>query len=238
MPLSPRTRKRLRWVIRGGSALFGIVGLALFLAAQRKPTWYAPAALDTQQRREARADATNLVDEISRLMVKGEPFVFSLSAARVTTWLGAVDIEEFITSEDEAVRLARPAVALPGGERLAIGLEVARSGLRAVLSVEMRCALTEDGDELVVRIDSIRLGAIAIPRSQAMKILAPVREELEAGLRADPDGFGARMEEGDGESLALIRVSNDFVWPNGERRFRIRSIDATESAVSFGIVPD
>lgn len=218
--------------------LSAIVGLSLFLAAQRKPAWYAPSALDAKQRREARADATNLVDDISRLMVRGEPFVFSLGAERVTTWLGAVDIEEFITSENEDVRLARPAVALPGGERLAIGLEVSRLGLRAVLSVEIRCALTEDGDELMLYIDSIRLGAIAIPRSQAMKILAPVREELEAGMRADPDGFGARMEEGEGESLAVIRVRNDFVWPNGERAFRIRSIDATESAVSFGIVPD
>jgi len=106
--------------------------------------------------------------------------------------------------------------------RLQVAAKLDRRELQTIVSFDVRPTLTSDGRALAFTLEAARSGALRIPGW----ILEPwLRPAIQVNSRTATTGD------------ELFAVPNDFVWPNGDRPFRIAALAISDSQLRLTIEP-
>ena len=216
----PKRRSRLgRWLALGSLASTIGLLLAAGCALTCRPRWYQPAAIDYSRLDADKRDATNLGDRIGDGLNALQAVEIVLDQAQLNRWLAARTELPGVTLDLGPLR--NPFVDLLDENSVRIGALVERGGVQVVASVTTTMAVA--ADSLQFRIDRIQAGAAPAP----LGLIEPLmREALQRAGESD------RMSA-DG----AIVVPNDFVWPNGKKRFRITKIQIDDQTVRIRLEP-
>ncbi len=200
-----------------------------------------PALLEEAAGQLARAEAVGFIDSIGDQIVRGSPFTAVLGEEEANRWLAVLgdvwpDAAEAIPKE-----LTLPAVRFETG-RLRAGAHLrSSSGWQAIVSVQLLVRVSDDGAELEWALTSFHIGAIPVPRY----VLGVIADRL---LKSDANRFTTltpHVDGSDGDTVLSdvermfggVRLRNRFVWFNGQRPFRIRSIRLTNGQLHVEIEP-
>ena len=195
-----------------------LVLLCLGGAATCRPAWYTPVAIDHARLKTDKRELVDLMDAIGTALNTGRPIDFELREDQVNRWLAARS-EMWPEVEDAGMRsLAHPQLRLLDDGRVRLGVIATSGAWSAVLSACATGKLAEDS--LVVRIESARVGVLPVP---AASVLKPVSEKL--------------TDSGGTVSGKTISLPNDWVWPNGKPRFRIRRLEVSDGVARVSFEP-
>ncbi len=219
-------RVRRHWARRAGRrALIALPVMLVvsWLVVHHRPGWYRPPVLDDEGLGRAQRDAVAAADDFGDRLVIRRAFTVTLLERRVNEWLAALpkawpEAKELLPPE-----LLEPAVHFAAG-RLQVGVRLDRRELQSIVSFDLLPSVSADGRTLVFRLGAIRSGAMPIPVSLMERWLKPIIAEnasRDAPVPAD----------------ALFAIPNRFVWPNGERAFRIKNLTASDGQVLIDIEP-
>ncbi len=217
---SPRGPSRLRWrvllILAPAVALAGGVGLGL--AATCRPTWYGPESIDRAQLHSDKQTLVSLLDGIGDALNNGRAASFQLPEAQVNRWITA-RAEMWPEAAIDLGEVQRPVVLFEDG-RIRVGAMVGGE-IRAVVGLSGHVDVTED--EVVLHLDGAWLGALPMPLGWLADMLA------ESPLIS----AGVTLQDG-GERIA---IRNDWVWPNGKRRYRLAKLRTSEGTVEVTLEP-
>jgi hypothetical protein len=116
------------------------------------------------------------------------------SEDEINGWLAAVLPKKF--PQAQARGFSDPRVAIDG-ETVRIAAQSKQGGVSTVLSLGARVHLTEEPNEIAVRISDVRAGSLPVP-------LARLIDEITR--RAAQAGFPLRWTEAAGQPVALVRL--------------------------------
>ncbi len=202
----------------GGAAGAGVL-VALALAATYRPGWYSPVSVDHTRLRGDKRELAALLDEIGAALNAGRPVTFELHADQVQRWIAARS--EMWPEAVIDLGPIREVMVLFDAGRVRVGAEVASGAVRVVVSLVCRAEV--DGECVRLEYDSVRMGAVPVPRSWVAGMIARVR--LSAGTE--------RYIGQDG----VIRLRNEWVWPNGRRRCRIAKLALSNGVARVTLEP-
>lgn len=242
-PLSPRPNRRhlLRIALIGLPCLLLGTLLGLWLALHRIPAWYRPAVVEEAVLPGVRAEAARLVDSISDQMVRGRRFTLELRQEEMNELMSSMGRIWPDALKDWPPALQQPALSFEA-DGLRVGVTLTRAEDRAVLSAALRVGVAEDRNSLHARLVSIHAGALPVPAflidSAAQPYLERMGDTSDRSRRlrswglegADAPSVRALMDQG-------VSLPNRFVWPNGERKFRILSMDFRPGVAHVEIEP-
>ncbi len=191
-------------LLGGGGLLVGLVW---------RPAWYRPAAVDYGRLREDKAALVALEEEISAALNAGRSIRVEIRAEQLNRWLAARH-EIWPNLIAELADLEDP-VAEIGAGTVRLGVLWKRGHWRAVLSVQAE--VLETRDELAVRCDAPRVGAVPIPRDWV------------AGI---PPAMGATWD-----TSGVLRIPNCWIWPNGRRACRLTALECRPGVVMVELGP-
>ena len=89
--------------------------------------------------------------------------------------------------------------------------------------MSLLCRVRVDEERLTLEYDAVRLGAVPVPRSWVAGVTARTGPPAGANVRVERDG--------------TLRVRNEFVWPNGRRRYRVASVAASDGVARVTLEP-
>jgi len=240
---SARGKGLRRWLRRVGIAsLVGVpVGLAgAWLAFQHKPGWYRPVDVTEELFQRAQADTAAVADTISYDVVSGRTADVTLVDAAVNEWLAC--LPRLLPEEYEAMppEISAPAIHFTA-DGIRVGAYVNRDGWQAILSIGLAVSLSDDGRTVRVALTDVRGGSLPVPRVFLDRVVEPLLQEVLAKQRArgrggSADGLWRQVQSVD-DLYSGITLRNRFVWPNGERPFRIEAITTEEGAVRLRLDP-
>ena len=218
--MAPRVRRHRRLLVILG-AVVGVVILAVggfLLAGTRRPAWYHPAPPDRARLHEDKAALAGLQEQISAALNAGREARFVLDEAQVNRWLAA-RAEIWPQLALDLGPLEQPQIRLRDGR-----LEVAASGRAGGMRVVgvLGCSVAVAEDTLVIRLDPLKVGALTAPRDWVSDILA--RPATRRGVVID-------------RRAGTITLDNDWVWPNGKRRCRLRELEIGDGVATVGLEP-
>jgi len=237
-----RLRTQRRRVIAAGCAGVVLAIVITFLIFQHRPAWYRPALADEPTIQAAREETAAIAARISDRLVLGESVNVELHDAAVNRWLAARPVlwpDARWTLPDE---VAFPALSFDDG-LLRVAALFERNGWRAILSADF--TVTIDGDSLRVMLTNIRGGSLPLPRFVVRPALsrsisrsgATPEREFAPNAAADPIDAVWRTIRSPDDLFRGISIENNFIWPNGRRRFRIASIRIDDGAIHLRLEP-
>lgn len=214
-------RRRMGWRKRVLLSAAGVVVvLAGFgLAVTRRPGWYRPAPIDRERLRADKVALVGLQDEISAAINSGHEIRIRLDEAQINRWLAA-RAEMWPDWLIDLGSLEDPQVSLGEGE-IRIGATAIKGSLRTVVALACRVDVREEG--VVLDYGGVRLGAIPVPERWISDLVDQVSANSEGAIHADAPG--------------TVALENDWVWPNGRRRCRLRELVVSDGAVEVVLEP-
>ncbi|MBI4716663.1 MAG: hypothetical protein HY763_02580 [Planctomycetes bacterium] len=239
------TARQRRRAIRQGLAVMTAATLALFatlwLAFQHRPGWYRPSPADEVTVHRAQAESAGVADTVSRQMVEGAAFELVVADRAVNEWLAALpvlwpDARAWFPEQFKA-----PAVSFDDGV-VRLGGHVEHDGWKVVASIGLRLALSEGGEYLTLALHDVRGGSLPLPRATVRAWLGPFldsvrREEWSDEVTSDPVSAAFRRVHDVDDLYRGVQVPNRFVWPNGERPFRVTAVRVEGGELRLGIRP-
>jgi hypothetical protein len=204
--------------------LVGLGGSGLLLGLEYRPAWYAPRSLTEPELRQARMEAMRILDHVGDELVARKPFDAVVSQDQLNDWLSGLDQIWPDAARRIPHEVIEPLISFQTGSlRTAARLE--SSGWRAIVSTDSSLHLSSDKKNLVVRLNSVRCGAVPVPRFVVRWCVQPyLRAETLHGFTLDQLYDGLLLE-------------NRFVWPNGKRPFRIDELGIERGTIRFRIQP-
>lgn len=242
-PQVPRLNRRrlLRIALIAVPCLLLATLLGLWLALHRIPAWYRPVVVEEAVLPGVRADAARLVDSISDQMVRGRRFTLELRQEEMNALISSMGRIWPDALKDWPPALQQPALSFDAGG-LRVGVTLTRSEDRAVISAALSVSVAEDRNTLHARLVSIHAGALPVPAflidSAAEPYLERMGDAADRGRRlrswglegAESPSVRALMDQGGS-------LRNRFTWPNGERKFRILSVEFRPGIARIEIEP-
>ncbi|MCH7631898.1 MAG: hypothetical protein IIB59_01690 [Planctomycetes bacterium] len=218
-----------------------LVVVCLWLVFQHKPQWYKPVRLDEPGLQRVRRDVASLVDDVGDNMVHGQSFEVTITDRELTEWLTALPDNWPQVRQAWPAELTEPVIAFRNGSIWA-GVHFESHGWRVILNVEVTLAVQEDSRYVVVRLRGMSGGSLPLPRWQLERALAPYLEGSGSPrARSLSEGTHTVSSFRDLRSVHQlfegVRVRNRFVWPNGERPFRLEAIDVADGTIRLQIAP-
>jgi len=242
-------------------ALAGSALVVLWMMFQHKPAWYRPVIADAVTVQRAQSSSASVVDSISDRLAGAEPFELRLESGMVNEWIASLPqlwpqigstmsergISDVAISFDaECIRvgalldISRPADAFAESAREnSRSVENGHGGLQAIVSVGLEFNISGDGSAVVVRLKDVRGGSLPMPRSSLAGVVEQLTTRNRPNLRREDDivgSFTAALEEirSLDELYQGISVRNRFVWPNGDRPFRMSHIRSGKGRIDIG----
>lgn len=224
-------------------ALLAVFALCvtIWLVFQHKPAWYEPAVPDELTLQAARTGSAAFADDTSDAMVRGQPFEVVLLEKSVNQWLAALPVLWPEVRDHFPPGLEAPAVSFADGE-IRVGGLYSHGPWKVIANVGIVPELIDHGESIRLRAVEARGGSLPLPR----RLLERLVNRIRTNSRGDQRATGGEQTAG---ALILrevrtvddlfcgIRIRNDFVWPNGERRYRIASITITRGELRLGLDP-
>lgn len=218
-----------------------VVLVAVWLALHHKPSWYRPVTLNQTGIQQARRETVNTADFISDRMVEGQPFTVVLTEQSVNKWLAALphvwpDARDALPPE-----ISDPAVAFRDG-RLQIGAHYAAEDWQAIVSLRLSFDVSSGGKELQVVLESAYGGSLPLPNVILRKAITRLskqtqRSEKDINGTTDPLSRALKTIQSTNELFESVAVRNRFVWFNGERPYRIESVEIEDGELRLRIEP-
>jgi hypothetical protein len=186
-----------------------------------RPRWYQPASIDYTRLKMDKQDLVNLLDSIGASLNCGEAVELEFGQDQVNRWITA---RAEIWPDHQAAALEplrHPQVAFLDRNRLLVAATVEWSGLEPVVSCVCRFELDEG--QLSVFCDGLRVGMLPVPAAWLAGPLNELATAFDSPTAASVDrGFV---------------FPNEWVWPNGKRRFRIRRLDVSAGQAGIALEP-
>ncbi len=229
-----RVRGWRRTAIRFAVVTVPLSLAAVWLVTHHRPGWYAPPRLGEEDSQRARREAVAAFDSVGDQLVQGRAFDVVLLDQSVSEWIGVLptlwpEVNDVWPRElrDVVVRFE------PGIVRVGAHLEAAR--LQSIVNLDVELSVSHDGTSLSIRPARIRAGAFPLPFF-ALRWFVDSQESASSGKtrRLDAETF-ERLPVG--EFLGGTQVRNRFVWPNGNRSFRIASVEIRRGELRLRIEP-
>lgn len=218
-PGRPRAARRWRRVLLIGAGLVPVLLLGAFLALTFRPAWYQPGAVDRGRLLADKTALAQLQDDISAALNAGRTARFRLDEAQLNRWLTARgELWPELGADPEGI--GQPVVRLADGVIQIAALARVR-GAEGVVELAGRVEPAAEG--IVIRCEHVHLGAVPIPRDW---VLGQVSRRL--ARAAD-----TKLTVADG----ALRLANEWVWPNGKRRFRVAELVVAAGAVEVALEP-
>jgi len=184
----------------------------VYAAVTCRPEWYQPLSVNYQALEDDKRAQHRLENTISAALNADEPIEVTLSQDQLNRWIAAR--RELWPGETPSIEpFSRPQVVLQKNNRVCLAAQVDYSGVQSVLSAVFQVALKDD--HLIVTWDSVHAGALPAPRELLEKAALKAARRLDFPTQSVSDG--------------RVKWPNEWIWPNGKRRFRI-----TELALAFG----
>lgn len=223
--------------------MLGIVALMVLLAAsvvwlvfQHRPGWYRPVAADEPTIRRAQAESAAVADETSRNIVARQDFELQLADRMVNEWLAAMPVLWPQSREWLPPGVRDPAVSFDHDE-MRVGVYVERNGWRVIVNVALTAQVSPDQEAILLSVRRVRGGSLPMPRSVTDSLRRRIHTEIE---RLRRDGLSMAESDGveiDGPGTVNLTIRNRFIWPNGERPFRITHLMAQDGLLTIGMEP-
>ena len=242
-----RMALRLRvcsWLIRRPYwlAAFGFVAVtALWLALHYKPVWYLPASLSEAAARRARKEVASTSETVTLKMIEKLPFEVTLDEQAVNEWLSVLPTLWPEAREALPPGMSEPAIGFQDG-RIYLGAHYRRKWWRTIVNLSVAVSLSNDGRFVVVALEDVRCGIVPVWPTWVRNWLPA--ESLRGHGTSDPAAVATGTEhsrlltaESDGDLFSGLKIENRFVWFNGERPFRLRSITIEAGKLRLGIEP-
>jgi hypothetical protein len=201
-------------VLTGAVVAAGCAGMC-------RPGWYRPISIDVARLESDRDDLVRLGSDISDQLNHDDSIEFVLDEEQLNRLLvGRAEIwPDAGQWELEGVR--DPVIDMLE-DGLRIGATTEAGGVRVVVSCVIRVEI--DGDVIRLRCGSAGVGALPLPARSLSRIL------LDRLRRSGVLPAGA-IEGG------TVVLDNDWVWPNGKRRYRVAAVTFSESNVRVRLEP-
>lgn len=226
-PSKAKRRRRRRAILAAVIGCQCLALVALWLAFQRRPGWYRPIIPADTVVRQARSETTAAIEETGQLMVRGTTFRISLDEGKLNEWVAALPY----LWPDEASRvfdtLHGLAVQVEDG-RVRIGGLLERGGWRTVVHLAVRVELVHSASKVRIVLEDVRAGALPVPLMALEAAAARADRSISLG-----HGRKVKLEQ----LFTGAEIENRFVWPNGERPFRIQSISIEHNEIILDLEP-
>lgn len=213
--------------------------VTLWLALQHKPSWYAPAVVTDALVKRAQRDTAALSESITQHLVKGRPIEVRLTQDRINEWLAALPRLSPEGWHGLPEQIKTMAVSMEPG-RIRIGVHYVDDSWQAILNAGLSLGLSQDVREVTMALSDVQGGALTAPRALLDRMLAsrPAARSREDG-NARGVSLGSLLERvrSADDLFSGIRVPNRFVWPNGERAFRIDELRLEDGEVRLRLQP-
>lgn len=206
-------------MLLGAGAGVGFVVLTLGLTATCRPTWYQPPAIDRGRLHDDKRDLVGLLDEIGAALNEGRSIRFKLDEHQLNRWLAARN-ELWPDANPDFGPITQPQITLlDNAARVAATLSA--GSFRAVVSLEGHVQI--DGDAITLRLNRPRVGVLPVPHAAST-----------GWLNALPSAASVPEKALHGGQFVL---ANDWVWPNGKRRFRVARLDIQAGSAEVVLEP-
>ncbi len=194
--------------------------VSLGLAATCRPSWYQPSSIDHSMLHEDKRVLVRLIDEIGGALNSQEQTHFRLSAAQINRWIVARAEMWPDIALDDLGPLELPFVALSdAGVRVAATAQ--HDGWQGV--VALTCRIEVAGEWVYLHCGSARLGAVPVPRDLVSELVARI-----------PSASATVTGSKGGQT---VRIRNEWIWPNGKRRCRLREVAVSDGVVDVVLEP-
>lgn len=196
--------------------------IAVGCALTCRPTWYDPASIDYSRLKADKRELVGLGEDIGTALNNRLSIDLEVHEDQINRWITAqaeIDIWKIFATALEPLR--RPQITLLDGNRVRAAGSVEWAGLEPIVSCTCRIEL-KDG-QLAVICDRVRVGVLPAPRGWVANLVRKLPASSNAVRDADGDaGFTFR---------------NEWVWPNGKRRFRIRRLEVSAGRAAVTLEP-
>lgn len=228
-----KNRLWLRWMGICALSVMLVIGV-IWLTFQHRPGWYRPAAADEPTIQRAQTESAALADETSRQIVERKDFEIRLTDRMINDWLAAMPVLWPEAREWMPPGVRDPAVGFDDGE-MRVGVFVEREGWRVIANASVAAEVSLDKSTINVMLRSVRGGSLPMPQG----VVEALWERVVSGVRRGRiEGLHSAAGEGSAsESAHELAIRNRFVWPNGERPFRITRFDAEDGVLTIGMEP-
>ncbi len=214
----------------------------LWLTLQYKPAWYRQAIVERMSPKRARAEAIQLADTIGDSLVARQPTEIKLSDRGVTGWLAVMP--SLMPQGQYSLPHGVSALAVRFDEAgfIQVGASVDQKGFRVILSVSIRIELVKQGQYIRMALDQANGGALHLPKALLEKVLNQFLQSEMVSRVSDKndrsrsiDTFAkARTVD---EWYEGVLIPNRFVWPNGDRPFKVDRLTFSDSMLTIQIQP-
>jgi hypothetical protein len=191
----------------------------LGLAVTHRPGWYRPTSVDHSRLRADKAALADLQEQISAALNSGREVRFQLHEDQLNRWLAA-RAEIWPESATELDRWQHPQVSMADGH-IRLAATATCGSFQAI--VALTCRVEVSDNEVVLRYDAFRLGALPIPRGWVSNLVGGGPAPSHPALRSGGSG--------------TLVVVNGWTWPNGRRRCRLRSLAIAAGVADVVIEP-
>jgi hypothetical protein len=206
----------------------------LWLVFQHRPGWYRPATADDATIQRAQAESAEVVDTTSRRIVERRDFELQLTDRMVNEWLAAMPVLWPEARDWWPSGVRDPAVGFDEDE-MRIGVFVERDGWRVIANASLAAVVSQDLSTIRITLRSVRGGSLPMPQrvmdSLWGRVLSAVGRGRIDGVELAP--VGAKRAG----STHELSIRNHFIWPNGERPFRITRLGAKRGVLTIGMEP-
>jgi hypothetical protein len=206
-------------VLAGGAGLAGaliVVGCTLTC----RPAWYNPASIDYSRLKADKRELVGLVDDIGAALNGWRAIDLELQEDQINRWITA-RAEIWPDSQTSLEPLRRPQITLLDGNRVRAAASVEWAGLEPIVSCTCRFELKDE--QLTVICDTVRVGVLPAPRGWVAKLVG----KLVASSNV--------VRDTNGDTGLTFR--NEWVWPNGKRRFCLRRLEVSAGRAAVRLEP-
>jgi hypothetical protein len=213
----------------------------VILLGEHRPAWYQPMTLNGMELERVRNRAAAEIDRFSSLMVRADPFPWAISDKEANEWVAALLHDRPDLAASVPRQISAPAFRFEEG-LIRLGAKFDSGTWRAVIGARLVAGVSPEGRELEIRLERLSIGSLPIPAGWAGSWLARRWHAPSSFVAATTDPFRPRNADGpllrqETDGRVRFCVRNRFVWPNGERPFRITAITACDGQLHLTIEP-
>jgi hypothetical protein len=174
-------------------------------------------------------------------MVEGDPFTVVLTERSVNEWLTTLPHVWPDTREALPPEFDHPAIGFRD-RRLWIGAHYVARKWQAIINLGLRFDASSDQKELKIILDGVYAGSFPLPKAivrQAFGRLLGQEQEHQKDLNGTTKPLLDALQtiQSVNELFDGVAVKNRFVWFNGERPYRIQSIEIAKGELRLIIEP-